>query len=131
MGVVVVACAAFGLTISEAKTETVCLRTKGMPESTALFSVMAADEMYNQTSEFVYFGRNVNHNADLWVEEDRCIRNLELYDRPSAPLKLEIRILKAVVFETMLQGCVTWSPRACHCGRLCRAHPSFLTRCIG
>ena len=41
MGVSVVVCAAFGLTISEAKTEIMCLRTKGMPESTAIFSVQA------------------------------------------------------------------------------------------
>ena len=33
-----VVCAAFGLTVSEAKTEMMCLRTKGMPESTAIFS---------------------------------------------------------------------------------------------
>ena len=31
----------------------------------------------------------------------------------------------------MLHGCVTWSPRACHYDTLCRAHHSFLTRCIG
>ena len=39
---------------------------------------------------------------------------LELYDRPSAPLELKIRMLRAEVLETMLYGCVTWSPRACH-----------------
>ena len=37
MGVVVVVCAVFGLTVSEAKTEIMCLRAKGMPESTATF----------------------------------------------------------------------------------------------
>ena len=39
MGVIVVECAAFGLAISEAKTEIMCIRAKGMPESTATFSV--------------------------------------------------------------------------------------------
>ena len=38
-----VVCAAFGLTVSEAKTEIMCLCAKGMPESTAIFSVEAAD----------------------------------------------------------------------------------------
>ena len=42
MGVIVVVCAAFGLSVSEAKTEIMCLRAKGMPESTATFSVEAA-----------------------------------------------------------------------------------------
>ena len=37
MGVIVVVCAALGLTVSEAKTEIMCLRTKGMTESTATF----------------------------------------------------------------------------------------------
>ena len=93
-----------------------------------------------QTDEFVYLGRNVNHNADLSIEVDRRIRNawcsfrkytLKLYDRPSAPLELKIRMLRAEVLETMLYGCVTWSPRACHYDTLRRAHHRFLTRCIG
>ena len=140
MRVIVVVCAAFGLTVSEAKTEIMCLRAKGMPESTATFSVEAAGHVYNQTNEFVYLGRNVNHNADLSIEVDRRIRNawcsfrkytLELYDRPSAPLELKIRMLRAEVLETMLYGCVTWSPSACHYNTLRRAHHRFLTRCIG
>ena len=56
MRVIVVVCAAFGLTVSEAKTEIICLSTKGMPESTTIFSVEAADQVYNQTNEFVYLG---------------------------------------------------------------------------
>ena len=140
MGVIVVVCAAFSLTISEAKTEIMRLGTKGMPESTAIFSVEAAGQVYNQTNEFVYLGGNVNHNADLSIEVDRRIRNawcsfrkytLELYDRPSAPLELKTRMLRAEVLETMLYGCVTWSPRACHYDTLRRAHHRFLTRCIG
>ena len=73
MEVSVVECAAFGLTVSEAKTEIMCLRAKGMPESTATFNVEAAGQVYSQTNEFVYLGGNVNHNADLSVEVDRRI----------------------------------------------------------
>ena len=47
MGVIVVVCAAFGLTVSEAKTEIMCLRADGMPESTATFSVEAASQVYS------------------------------------------------------------------------------------
>ena len=140
MGVIVVVCAAFGLTVSEAKTEIMCLRANGMPESIATFSVEVAGQVYNQTNEFVYLGRNVNHNADLSVEVDVRIRNawysfrkytLELYDRPSAPLELKIRMLRAEVLETMLYGCVTWIPPAGPYDTLHRAHHRFLTRCIG
>ena len=75
-----------------------------MPQSTATISVEAAGQVYNQTNEFVYLGGNVNHNADLSIEVDRRIRNawcslrkytLELYDRPSAPMELKIRMLRA------------------------------------
>ena len=113
MEVIVVVCAAFGLTVSEAKSEIMCLRAKGMPESTAKFSVEAAGQVYNQTSEFVYLWGNVNHNADLSIEVGRRIRNawcsfrkytLELYDRPSAPLELKIRMLRVEVLETMLSA---------------------------
>ena len=141
MRVIVVVCVAFGLTASEAKTEIMCLRAKGMPESTAIFSVEAVGQVYYQTNEFVYLGGDVNHNADLSIEVDRRIRNaswcsfrkytLELYGRSSAPLELKIRMLRAEVLETMLYGCVTWSPRACHYGMLRLAHYRFLTRCIG
>ena len=75
MGVTVVVCAALGLTVSEAKTKIMCLGTKRMPESTAVFSVEAADQVYNQTNKFVYLGGNVNHNADLSVEVDQRFRN--------------------------------------------------------
>ena len=68
-------CAAFGLIVSEAKSEIMCLRTKGMPESIAIFSVEAAGQVYNQTKEFIYLGGNVNHNANLSIEVNRCIRN--------------------------------------------------------
>ena len=88
----------------------------------------------------VYLVGNVNQNANLSIEVDRRVRNawcsfrkctLELYDRPSAPLELKIRMLRAEVLETMLYGCVTWSPRACHYDTLHRVHHRFLTRCIG
>ena len=141
MGVVVVVCAAFGLTVSEAKTEIMCLRAKGMSESTAIFSVEeAAGQVYNQTNEFVHLGGNVNHNANLSIEVDRRKCNtwcsfrkyiLELYDRPSAALELKIRMLRAEILETMLYSYVTWSPRACHYDTPHRAHRRFLTPCIG
>ena len=75
MGVIVVVCAAFGLIVSEAKIKIIGLRAKEMPESTAIFGVEAAGQVYNQTNEFVYLGGNVNQNADLSIEVDRRVRN--------------------------------------------------------
>ena len=140
MEVIVVVCAAFGLTVWKAKTEIMRLRAKGMSESTTTLSVQATGQVYNQTNEFVCLGGSVNHNADLSTEVGRRIGNawrnfrkytLELYDRPSAPLELKIRMLRAEVLETMLYGCVTWSPRACHYDTLRRVYHRFLTCCIG
>ena len=52
MGVIVVVCAAFGLiTVSEAKTKIIRLRAKGMSESTAIFSVETAGQVYNQMND--------------------------------------------------------------------------------
>ena len=96
--------------------------------------------MNNQANEFVYLGGTVNHIADLSIEVDRRIRkawcsfqkyDLELYDRPSAPLELSTRMLRDEVLGTMLYDCVTWSPGACHYDTLRRSHQSFLSCCIG
>ena len=97
MGTIVVMCAAFGLIESQAKTEIMRLRTRGMPASTTIFSVEAAGQVYNQTDEFAYLGGNVSHIADLSIEVDWRMRNawcsirkhtsFILYDRPSAPLE--------------------------------------------
>ena len=139
MGVVVVMCVVFSPTLSEASTKIMCLRTKGMSESTAIFSVEVAGRVYNQINELVY----------LWVMSTTMptcpsrstgpyathvaasVSTPELYDRPSAPLELNIRMLRVEVLEAMLYGCVTWGPRACHYDTPRRAHHSFLTRCIG
>ena len=75
------------------------------------------------------------------IEVDRRICNagrsfrkdaLELYDRPSAPFELKIRMPRADVLEIIiLYGCVTSGPRACHYDMLHRAYHSFLALCNG
>ena len=130
MGVIVVVCAVFGLTVSEAKTEIMCLRAKGMPESAAIISVEAAGQVYNQRNEFVTSGGMSTKMPTCPSSSNGVVRNawcsfrkytLELYNGPSAPLELKIRMLRVEVFETMLYGYVTWSPRACHYDTLRRA----------
>ena len=54
MDVIVTVCAAFGLTVSEAKTVIMCLRTRGMSDAASTFSVEAAGQVYKQTHDFVY-----------------------------------------------------------------------------
>ena len=88
--VTMVVCVAFGLTVSETKTESTCLRTKRMPESTVIFSVEATGQVYNQTNEFVYLGGNVNHNADLFhrgrpAHTQRMVQLPEVHPRTIRP----------------------------------------------
>ena len=53
MGVIVIVFSAFGLTVSEAKTDIMCLGMGGMPEETTISSVEAPGQMYHQTNESV------------------------------------------------------------------------------
>ena len=87
MGVIVVECTAFGLTVSKVKTEIMCFLTKGMTEPTATFSVEAAGQVYNQTNEFVYLGGNVNYNTDLSIEANRRMRNAWCSFRTVRPIE--------------------------------------------
>ena len=46
--VIVIVCEAFGLTVSEGKTEIMCLRTRGIPDSASTFSVEIAGQVKKQ-----------------------------------------------------------------------------------
>ena len=46
--VIATVCEAFGLTVSEAKTEIMCLRTRGVPDPATTFSVEAAGLVTNK-----------------------------------------------------------------------------------
>ena len=76
MGMIVVVCAAFVVTVSESKIEIMRLHMKRIPEVNAIFSVEAAGQVYNQTNEFVYLRGNVKHNANLSIEVDRRIHKV-------------------------------------------------------
>ena len=56
---------------------------------------------------------------------------MEIYDRPSVRLRLKVRMLKAEVLETLLYGCVTWSPSKADYGRLREAHHQMILQCLG
>ena len=46
-------------------------------------------------------------------------------------LRLEVRLLKAEVVETLLYRCMTWSTNKPDYDRLRRVHHSMLLRCLG
>ena len=73
-----------------------------------------------QTVEFVYLGGAISADWDLRSVEVTCRiqrawacsrrYKIEIYDRPSVCLHLKMRMLKPDVMETLLYGCITWSP---------------------
>ena len=62
MTAIVTACSSFGLTVSEAKTEIMCLQTKGGGKVS--FTINAAGQVYKQTIEFVCLGRAITADRD-------------------------------------------------------------------
>ena len=116
--------------VSEAKTEIMCLRKKGMPESTAIFSLEAAGQVYNQTNEFDASGGTsttmptcpsrstgayaTQHGAGSGSAPSKCTPGR------AGPLELKIRMLRAMAVR--LRHHVVCGARACHYDTLRRAH---------
>ena len=69
MTVIVTACSSFGLTVSGAKTEIMCLQTKGGGKVS--FTINAAGHLYKQTIEFVYLGGAITADRNLRIEITR------------------------------------------------------------
>lgn len=79
--------------------------------------------MYKQSAKCVYLGTTVYEIADLTVEinwrvllvSPRFRRyGLLLYNKPTVPLRLKLRMFEAEVTEPMIYGRVTWSPIVAH-----------------
>ena len=137
MTVIITACSSFGLTVSEAKTEIMCLETKGGEKVSC--TINAAGQVYKQTIQFVHLGGATTADKDLSIEIPRRLQmawacfqryKMEIYDRPGVRLRLKMRLLKAEVVETLIYGCMTWSPKKPDYDRLRRVHRSMLLRCL-
>ena len=114
-----------------------CLETKGGWKVS--FTINAAGQVFKQTNEFVYLDGAITTDTDLSIEISRRLQRawayfqrykMEIYDRPGARLRLNVRLLKAEVVETLLYGCMMWSPKKPDYDRLRRVHHSMLLRCL-
>ena len=147
MTVIVEVFGAFGLTVSEKKTETRLMRAPEkaqQPEETPTpplpaLEIAADGQTYHQVHQFVYLGGLINEDADIMRDINRrtqiawgCFRKFstELFDRPSAPLRLKARLRKAEAMEALLYGCMTWAPRNAHHRQLRTTHHKLLLRVI-
>ena len=113
MTVIVTACREVGLTVSEAKTETMLLHSQA-----GTLGISAASQAYKQANDFVYLEGSIAENGDLSVEIKRRVQRawasyqkykVQLYNQPSAALPLKVRMVKAEAVEALLYGCVTWT----------------------
>ena len=135
----------FGLTVSEKKKKTLLMRApekqpkKGGPPPPPPV-IEAAGQKYAQTAQFRYLGGIANEDGELTQEINHqsraawaCIRRFsrELFDRPRAPWRLKVRLLRAEAMEALLYGCMTWAPRRDHYRLIRRTHHRLLLRVIG
>ena len=131
----------FRLTVSEKRTETLLMRApekqpkKGGTPPPPLV-IEAGGQKYAQTAQFRYLGGLVNEDGELTQEINHrsraawaCIKRFsrELFDRPRAPWRLKVRLLRAEA----IYGCMTWAPRRDHYRLLRRTHHRLLLRVIG
>ena len=108
----------FGLTISESKTETMCMPIPRAPATKIVFN--ATRQQYRQTTSFIHFGGTVTEILNLSDEMDRRIRarwmgfkryKREMYNHPKASLlPLNARMVRFEVVEAFLYRCATWTP---------------------
>ena len=139
MAVFVEVFGAFGLTISESKTETMCMPIPRAPTTKIVFNTTR--QQYRQTTSFIYLGGTVAEIPNLSDEIDRRIRagwmgfkryKRELYDRLKASLlPLKAWMVRSKVVEALLYGCMTWTPLKCHYAKLRTTHHRMLLRILG
>ena len=94
---------------------------------------------HKQSSLFI-LGGDITADRNLSIEITRRLQRawacfqrykMEIYDCPCVRLRLKVLSLKAEMIETLLYGCVTWSPNKPDYDWLRRVHHSMLLRCLG
>ena len=134
MGVILTVCAAFGLTVSEAKSEIICLRSRGVSDATATFRVEATGQVYKQKHDFVYLGgpRRPVHR-DRTAHLKRLVQLLEVFPRTVRPTERPPRVQDP---DAESRSTRDNAVRLCHMkpvrhyDTLSRARQTFLIRCI-
>ena len=129
----------FGLTISETKTETMCIPIPRAPATKIVLN--ATGQQYRQTTSFTYLGSTVTETPNLSDKIDRRIRagwvgfkryKRELYDRPKASLlPLKARMVRSEVVEALLYGYAAWTPLKGHYAKLRTTHHRMLLQILG
>ena len=89
IGVFVEVCGALGLTISESKTDTMCMPIPRAPATQIVFN--ATGQLFRHRTSFIYLGGAIHETLNLFAEIGRRVRagwmsfgrfKRELFDRP-------------------------------------------------
>ena len=138
MEVIVEVCRAFALTVSEKKTEIMCMPSPRTPRT--IVRIEAAGQIYKQVQYFTYLGGAVTETPDMSAEIARRTRacwmrirrySRKFYGQPKVALSLKTRMVKAEAIEALRYGCSTWTLRQEHYANLCIVHHRVLLRIIG
>ena len=120
MEVIVVVCAAFGLTVSEAKTEIMCLREGDAGVHRHIKRRGSGPGIRPDERVCIPRGKRQPQRRPVHrgrpAHTPRMVQLPEVQPRTVRPTERSprARMLRAEVLETMLHGCVTRSPHACH-----------------
>ena len=124
VGVFVEVFGAFGLTISESKTETMCMRIPRAPATKIVFN--ATGQQYRQTTSFTYLGGTVTETPNLSDEIDRRIHagwmGFKRYKGPDG----EVRGSRGSLVRMR-----NMDPLKCHYAKLRTTHNRMLLRILG
>ena len=117
VAVIVTACSAFELTVSEAKRRLCACRQGGGGGGVVHHQCSRPDIQTND--RVVYLGGAISADRELSIEITRhlqrawaCLQRykMEIYGRPSVRVRLKVRLLKTELIERLRYGCMTWSP---------------------
>ena len=136
---IVTACSAFGITVPEAEAKIMRMQTKRWGEGGRSTSMRPASYTNKRLSLCIWAGpsaRTETQHRDVTASSGGldvllAVYKMEMCDRPGVHLRLRVRLLKAVVIEILLYGCMTWRPNKPNYEKLRQVHHFMLLRCLG
>ena len=119
----------FGLTISESKTETMCMLIPRASATKIVFN--ATGQQYHQTTSFTYLGGTVTRPADpRGVDELQALHAGTVRPPEGKSAASEGQMVRSEVEEALFYGCATWTPLEGHYTKLRTAHHRMLLRIL-
>jgi hypothetical protein len=138
MDIFVSTCAAFGLTVSEKKTEAM-VSVVSEEEPKVEIEITGGDQVYKQTEAFVYLGSKLTATSNIKAELGRRYQSANFKMRKLSKtldcrvtwVAFKVILFKQQVLEVLLYGCPTWTMKTTDYAILTGYHRFFLHRLTG